>query len=152
MLLFKGICEACGARFEFVSDSVDGFRLLRSKNNLLPAKVLYFEDIVFDEVYSLVKQRYQNSGLTELEIAKRFDCVFGKICDLAPDGSVYDMSGKVYCPKCHSDNTDYGPTSPPKYVDEEEIPNVTHRQWDALDPEQKKLTVENLLKEIEKDT
>jgi hypothetical protein len=146
-LLFEGYCSSCDNHIEFISD--DGpparGRVLLSIKSLQPAVIYYYEDPVYDEVASIVDDLLKDRRMSQLEVAKKFNQVFGEICDLAPDSSKYSMSGKHYCPSCGSKLTSWGPSDPPRSC-EVEIPRVTHTKWDTLDQDQKRRWIQELLK------
>ena len=143
--LFWNKCKNCGARFDTLSDpGVYSFRLLLSEKEHRPALVKCDDDPAFSEIYQIVTQLLKPKGLTALQVATRFDEIFGYICDLAPDGSHYNMSGKKNCPKCSSEDIDFGPYDPEIYTEDFPI-EVTHRNWDLLNESDKRIEIERLL-------
>lgn len=147
--IFWGKCKKCNAKFEVYADgALDyGSRLLESYKNHQLAKAVHGLDPAFEEISGLVRDFLRPLGFSEIQMTRKFDEVFGKICDPAPDGSFYDMSGKVTCLVCQSDSVSWGPSDPPIFRDIE-LPHVTHKKWDALNLEQKRKTVEELLKKL----
>jgi hypothetical protein len=143
--LFWCKCRQCGREFDSLTDvSWDEIRLLLSKKDRLPAIVICNEDPVFEEIWQIVKDVLYPQELFDSELATRFNQVFGELCDLAPDGSLYDMSGKFLCLNCGSSSVDYGPTDPPLFK-EVDAPVVTHRHWDRLVMDQKVARIKSLL-------
>lgn len=145
-LIFWNRCKKCGYEFETLSDPSDySIRLLLSVKTQKPAIVMCDIDPAFKEIYKMVEEYFLPKGYPSIQIAEIFDEIFGKICDLAPDGSSYDMSGRRRCIKCKSDNIDYGPTEPPVYR-EEVLPKVSHTSWDNYTYNEKAVLVEQLIK------
>jgi len=135
-LLFWARCRSCGHEWKTLSDPGDGrYRILLGGANNSVGYVDTIEDSAFSEVYRLVEQALG----PDTPLADRldaFDGVFGLICDMNPDGSHFDMSGKRRCIRCGSTSVDFGPTEPPEYA--ELIPvQVTHERWDNLTEKQK---------------
>ncbi len=150
--VFWAKCLKCKASFEFIADDADGMRILRSRKELIPAKVSWLNDTVFDEVGDIVEEYYIKSNLDPIEIARKFSHVFGRICDKAPDGSQYDMTGFLICPLCSNTFIDYGPFDPPKFIKEDEVPDVTHGKWDGMTDKEKRKTVYEILADLDSNT
>ena len=137
----------CGFEIETISGKNDYVsRLLLSERTFQPAIVMCDEDKSFQDVYSMVKSAVKSLNLTPIQIANIFDNIYTEVCDLAPDGSKYNMSGDWNCPKCGSRPLHYGPTNPPKYV-EANPPAVTHSRWDSLNEEEKLKLIRQLIKD-----
>jgi hypothetical protein len=146
-LLFEGYCSRCNHRFDFICDDgpPGGGRVLLSTKSMQPAVIYYCDDPVFEEVASIVDDLLKDRGMSQLEVAKKFDQIFGEICDMAPDSSKYSMSCNPYCPLCGSRLTSWGPSDPPRSC-KVEIPRVTHIKWDTLEPQQKREWIQILLR------
>ena len=141
--MFVAKCTKCGNTFEFPSDvTLHGMRLLLSKKAHLPAVVICDEDQAFNDIWLLVKKCLYNRELLDSQVAREFNKVFGELCDLAPDNSQYDMSGKVYCSTCGSE-CDYAPTDSPVFT-ELNVEHVSHRSWDNLTEAQKLASIKGL--------
>lgn len=135
-LLFRNRCVHCGGTFKTLSDSGDGAsRLLLSQKEHLPA-VVYCDAPVFEEVARLLEEALRCEITSTLDKAEMFDRFFGSICDPAKDGSLFDMSGRRFCPTCGKRITEYGPTVPPEYFIEP-VQEVMHSTWDRM-PQSKK--------------
>ncbi len=147
LLVFWNRCRMCGHEFRTVSDSANGgFRVLLSTQSHLPALVDCSNDPAFTEVSRLVAEELPPATplARQLDV---FDYAFGKICDLAPDGSNYEMTGTTRCLRCGSDAVSFGPTEPAEYSTEE-LPRVTHTRWDNLMPDQKRKTISQLIQHL----
>lgn len=144
-LLFWNKCKKCGERFDTLSDpGLYSSRLLLSEKEHQPAIVKCDEDPAFTEIYQILTKILKPKGFTTIHIANLFDQVFGDVCDPAPDGSRYNMSGKRKCPRCASDDIDFGPYDPEIYT-EESPPEATHKHWDLLKDSEKHREIERLL-------
>lgn len=149
-LILLNKCKKCGVVFETLSDPGDySTRLLLSEKTYQAAIVLCDKDPAFKEVYKIVKKYLVKKVSTAIEAAEMFDDVFGRICDKAPDGSNYNMTGKRKCPKCQSIDIEYGPTDPPVYR-AEQLREVTHMGWDRLSIYEKEVIVKGTIEKIEK--
>ncbi len=147
-LIFWNKCKKCGFTFETLSDpGLYSFRLLLSEKKQQPAIVKCDDDKAFSEVYQIVKRLLKPKGYNDIRIANRFDQIFGDICDLAPDGSRYNMTGEKNCPTCGSNDIDFGPYDPEVYR-EENPPEITHDQWDILDDHSKEKEIERHIKSL----
>ena|SRR5882724_8497991 len=111
-------------------------QLLLSRKSHLPALIKIDDDSACKTVWEIVQKVLYPEEVFESEVATRFGRVFGQICDLAPDRSAYDMSGRRYCPNSGSSNMRYGPTDPPI---------ITHKKWAAMSPGQQLTEVKPLL-------
>ncbi len=147
-LIFWNKCKKCDFTFDTLSDpGLYSFRLLLSEKKQQPAIVQCDDDNAFSEVYQVVKRLLKPKGYNEIKIADRFDRIFGDICDLAPDGSRYNMTGKKTCPNCGSNDFDFGPYDPEVYR-EENPPEITHDQWDILDDHSKEKEIERRIRSL----
>jgi hypothetical protein len=144
--MFWNRCNDCGHEFETVGGRDDyETRLLLSKDQHLPALIWCDTDPVFREVYTIVETFLHTQGLSLPIIVRVFNEIFGEICDKALDGSPYDMSGKRWCPNCHSSSISYGPTEPPVFK-ELDLPAVSHKHWDKLSHDEKTTLIIQLIK------
>jgi predicted Zn-ribbon and HTH transcriptional regulator len=147
-LIFWNKCKKCGFSFETLSDpGLYSFRLLLSEKAQCPAIVKCDDDPAFSEVYEIVERLLKNKGFKAIQIANIFDKIFGYICDRAPNGSRYNMTGEKNCPHCGSDDIDFGPYDPEVYR-EENPPEITHVQWDKLDRRSKEKEIELRIKSL----
>jgi hypothetical protein len=147
-LIFWNKCNKCGFSFETLSDpGLYSFRLLLSEKEQHPAIVKCDDDPAFSEVYLIVDRLLKNKGYKTIQIANIFDKIFGGICDRAPDGSRYNMTGEKNCPNCSSKDIDFGPFDPEVYR-EESPPEITHNQWDILDDRNKEKEIERRIKSL----
>lgn len=137
---------SCGFKIETISGRNDYVsRLLLSERTFQPAIVMCDEDQSFQEVYSMVKRTVKTLNLTATQIVKIFNNIYTEICDLAPDGSKYNMSGDWRCPNCNS-VLHYGPTNPPKYVEADPV-TITHMEWDGLSSDERMKLIRKLVKD-----
>ncbi len=147
--VFWAKCRDCETNFEvFAGTQLYGTRILRSKNTCKHAVVVCDSDPAFDEVSELVRGLLKYKNIPPYKKGEMFDQIFGKICDPAPDGSSYDMSGRIWCPKCHKSNVSYGPNEPPQSR-EVDLDEVTHKKWNSLQPNQKVQRIKELLSQLE---
>lgn len=140
-----GKCRSCGAEFEMIGESVleDGLILL-SEKTLYPAQIKWNKDPFFYEVGKIVDEIAKHKGYSPGKLGDVFQKIFGQLCDLAPDGSQYNMTEVTHCPYCASNQVDWGPFEPP-IVKELEIEDVPHTIWDELTKEEKVAKVKHLL-------
>ena len=145
-LLFRNRCVHCGKTFKTLSDPGNGTsRLLLSQKEHIPA-VVYCDAPVFMEVARLLEEALPNEHTSALEKAETFDKFFGSICDPAKDGSLFDMSGRRFCPTCRKRITEYGPTVPPEYSTEP-VQEVPHSAWDRMSQAKKHAVVSQWLEQ-----
>jgi hypothetical protein len=145
-LVFFYACNRCRHTFQTLSDPGDeGIRLLFSEKTNIPACVSCDFDPAFPEVQELLRTVLGPKELSTIQFARLFDSLFGDICDLAPDGSKFNMTGKRKCPQCGSNDLSFGPSVPPVY-EETDIPSVRHTKWDASDLNEKRNWISSLLK------
>ncbi len=146
--IFWNKCNECGFSFETLSDpGLYSFRLLLSEKEHRPAIIKCDNDPAFSEVYEIVERLLKNKGYKTIQRAGIFNKVFGYICDRAPDGSRYNMSGERKCPNCGSVDVSHGPYNPAVYQ-EENPPDVTHDQWDILDDHSKEKEIERRIRSL----
>jgi hypothetical protein len=149
-LIFWGKCNKCQKEFYFPSDPGDyEFRLLRSRKERITA-LIYFDDPFYKEVWNFVKNDLKNKNISEDDMIDKFDSIFGKLCDKAPDGSLYDMAGKIRCPNCNESEISYGPVEPPKYTQIDPL-TITHTEWDKFSEKEKIEKVKQSLLELKEE-
>lgn len=145
LLMFWNKCSTCGESFTTPSDPNDySVRILLSRATHSPAWV-DCDSRFFKEVSQIVDEVLTESTPVTKR-AEAFDNVFGDICDLADDGTCYDMSGKRFCPLCGSEVRAYGPATPPRYLLTSPT-QVSHKKWDSLSACQKKKWIAALMLE-----
>ena len=145
--LFWCECNSCGHRFD-VQVGPERYEavVLRSQGSNSPAKLIPREDPMFIEVGNLVRDLLSATVKGAIDRSRYFDFIFGELCDPAPDGTPYDITGRVWCPRCHRRAALGGPHDPPNFATEE-IPDVLHTHWDGLSPLQRRERVRELLEE-----
>lgn len=145
--LFWCECDHCGLRFDkHVGPERYMAVVLISQGSCSAAKLMPREDPMFDEVGALVNELLSGKVKSDVDRAEHFDFIFGELCDLAPDGTPYDISGRVWCPRCHRRAALGGPHDPPMFATVE-LPDVPHTHWDGLSPERRRERVRELLEE-----
>ena len=147
-LIFWNKCKNCDHAFNTLSDPGRyDLRLLLSEKTHQPAIVKVDADPAFSECYRIVQEYFKPKGYTALKTAKSFNAVFGKICERAPDGSIYNMTGKPRCQNCGSYDMSFGPYEPAVYEDHDP-PEVSHKIWDNMHREEKEKLIKDLLGDL----
>ena len=97
-------------------------------------------DPVYDEVASMVHQLLGRTvGVSDCILS-----VLGVACDPAPSGRRYDFTGRIRCPVCGSQNTEYGPDDPTQFT-MMSVPQVTHNAWVALTKDEQRARINEAL-------
>jgi hypothetical protein len=106
-----------------------------------------FNDLVIQEVGTLVDEFLKPLGKEDWQRAKCFDLVFGIACDPSPSGHPYDFTGRIWCPACSSADVGYGPDDPPQ-VEVIDLSLVTHNAWQQLSEGEKRERIREALQEV----
>lgn len=140
-------CENCNYEFKInqLPGQSYGEFLMRSETGK-KAFLSAINDLVFDEVSAIVESNSLLKKYNEDDRITIFQNVFRAACDLAEDGSQYEIYPKHTCPDCHSQNLSYEEKYPLELVDEIFGP-ITHSYWNSLDAEHKEKIIHT---EIEK--
>jgi hypothetical protein len=141
--LYRYTCRDCQKYFKVPELPVDpyGEFLLTSETG----DVAYLNADVkeFSEISELVDQNKRVKKMDEDKRADIFHEIYVYICDLALDGSRYDMLRLPLCPYCHSNkNLSWMPTYPAEYV-YEEVKALPHHRWNQLTEDEKKELIDN---------
>ncbi len=97
-----------------------------------------FDDKVFNEVDNLFKENEIIKNTNRLNDSDFFQSVFSISCDLAKDGSQYQIDAFPGCPSCGSRNmASWSRTTPTEFVAKDILP-VKHECWNKLTGEEKK--------------
>jgi len=99
-----------------------------------------FADPLFEQVNSIVKS-LRASDETVDEATRD---VLGFACDPSPADQYYTFMYTVCCPVCGSEEVIFGPDDPPM-VEFRQIPRVTHKKWDSIEPKQRIELVKRML-------
>lgn len=146
-ILFRYHCGSCDFTFKVpeLSEAYGEF-IMRSNKTDDSVYLNSFDDMVFDEVANLFKTNEVVKNTHKLDDADFFQSIFSISCDLASDGSQYQIGLMPVCPNCGSRNMiSWGPTNPPEFL-AEEMKTVKHECWNKLTDEEKR----NLLNEAVK--
>lgn len=140
-------CPECGYKGITYLLAGDTYGILLGRNSIGQLAVLdTWKDTAFFDEISSVKNRLL-SNLAEPELSDCFQKVVGLICDPSPSGEYYDFSGKDVCPNCKSSNANFFLDEPIMF-DNIELANVSHREWDTLNNDEKATFMKEKLGEI----
>lgn len=105
-------------------------------------------DIVFNEFRALIKEAYKTyNEITEENSSDILQAAFSITCDLSTDGSRYSITAFPTCKGCGSKNmASWGPTNPAEFTDD--IKSPTHEAWNKLSCAEKKVKVEEAIKQV----
>jgi hypothetical protein len=141
-------CSANGHRFK-APDLLGGYgtRVLRSRTVGSIACVDAIQDPVFQELDRLFSDVPEFVRLAGDQRIKALWAVFGRTCDPDPSGSAYVVDGEPCCPDCGDCGVQFVESvEPPEYI-EVDVPSVTHRNWDSLEPTAREAAVQAYLVE-----
>lgn len=142
--VYKLHCDKCNNEWDEIANSTTEDRFVfTSRKKYLPA-MLMFRALFFNEVWSLIKENTKKSGMSKNDVAGKFHKILGLISDPAADGTHYSMMTDYICPKCGSNDVDFGPKNPPE-ARMEDLPELAHKHWDSLDEKQKKKLIQKHL-------
>jgi hypothetical protein len=135
---FRWTCAECRHAFTApgLPDMSYGQFLLTSTKEGLTGYCNALADRVFYEVSFMARRRPTTATFSESECADLVQTMFNAACDLAPDGSPYNIHGGPKCPKCGArrwascDDRSRQPWPEP-------LPDVTHDLWNSLTLRQK---------------
>ena len=107
-----------------------------------------FQDLIFDEFEILFKEKSKNfDAINEKNAIHIFQTIFSITCDPSTDGSRYSITAFPTCKSCGSKNmASWGPTNPPEFTDD--IKSPTHEEWNKLSDFEKKVKVEEAIKQV----
>lgn len=137
-LLYNHHCENCDKTFKAPELPERYGEFILHSNDINDSVYLNaFEDQVFNEVKELYKKNENVKKKNKLSDTKLFQSIFSISCDLAADGSQYQIGFIEICPNCSSGSiTSWSPTDPPEFLSED-IKSVTHNLWNKLSEEKK---------------
>jgi hypothetical protein len=142
--LFRYGCPECGDSFELpeVPDGSYGVFLMRSEGGHT-ISLNAVETPEYLEVGDLLKAHPKLTVLDDFRIADLLQKLFGIACDLAPDGTQYQINRDPICPVCGSKaGKSWESVEPPQYV-RDELSRATHRLWNGLSAQGKQLVVDS---------
>lgn len=144
LTVFTAHCQRNRHEFEVYDfpDFYYGERLIRSLNGQSVA-LLPLNDEVATEVKAILAEIY-GTRMKEMDLANRFDHVFGLSCDPVV-GNNLDATAGFICPDCNSCLVSYLDASPPRFKSFH-IPVITHEKWLAMMPEQRRSLIEEELR------
>ncbi|CAN5273902.1 hypothetical protein BH10PSE19_BH10PSE19_09640 [soil metagenome] len=147
--LYTYKCKNCDNTFEAAELPGEpyGEFLLRSNDDV--TYLMALDSNEFKEFFQILESLPQLKGLDRMEYAKIMHKIFGVACDLALDGTMYQITNSPRCPHCKSHNmASWMPSNPPALVDEE-VKMVTYKHWDKLSYDEKKELINNALKMLQ---
>jgi hypothetical protein len=144
LTVFDAHCLTNGHAFEAYdfSDFEYGERIIRTTDGQDFA-LLAFDDPVVKELQKLLDAIY-GGKLDEIERAKLFNRVFGSTCDPL-NGKQLDASARFSCPICKSSEVRHWDFKPPRFRSFS-IPLISHENWSAISPQQKRSLIEEGLR------
>lgn len=120
--------------------------LLRSNDDV--AYLMALDSKEFKEFSQILESLPQLKGIDRVGYAKIMHKIFGVACDLALDGTMYQITNSPRCPHCMShDISSWLPSNPPELVDVE-VKMVTHKHWNKLSYVEKEELINNALKKV----
>lgn len=139
LILYHYRCGCCDFTFKVPElPEVYGEFIMRSNKANDSVYLNSFNDKVFDEVEYLFKTNEMVKNTDRLNDPDFFQSIFSISCDLASDGSQYQIGLMPVCPNCDSrDMASWGPTNPPEFL-AEDIKSVKHEYWNKLTDEEKR--------------
>ena len=87
------------------------------------------------------------SKVAEPLLSECFHRIIGKVCDPSQSGEPYDFTGKIICPNCGSPDVMYYADDSFRF-DEINLPNVSHKKWDAMPSDEKVIYLKEKLVEV----
>lgn len=137
LILYQYKCENCGTLFmapELPGEHYGEF-ILRSENGF-PAYLMAIDSKIFKTINNMLKKNIKLININHIDQANVLHSVFSIACDLAPDGSPYQIGRFPICPHCKLTKiASWEPTNPPVFLDEE-IKSVSHASWNKLTDEE----------------
>ncbi len=127
------MCGSCGIFFKAPHCWAYGDFMMRSKGSGAPAILHTLGNGVYAEVDQLLQSigAYEDHKSDRVEILQR---VFGVACDLAEDGTEFEMNAMPACPVCHSRKMAAWDTSTGAPLPQDRtVPVVMHHRWEQLD-------------------
>ena len=152
-MLYNFRCDSCGSRFKApeITEVYGGF-IMRSNHINDSVYLNSLDDKVFDEMETLFKSNeiVKNNG--RLNDTDLFQSLFSISCDLASDGSQYQIGLFPICPNCGSRNMASWGRTHPLELTEEDMEPVKHENWNKLtDMEKRNLFNEAIKTYLNKD-
>ena len=146
---YKYVCTACSETFKARNLPKNHYAefLMRTKTG----KIAYLFAID-DEIFSSLKSKFENMPtLKKIDISTRVAVlhqIFGITCDLASDGTGYNIGAKPVCPNCGS--TDMYSWEPiyPAEIFEIDVPHVTHERWNKLSNIEKQSQIKEAIERV----
>ena len=130
--LTKFECGNCGNTFDAPDAQEYGVFILRSKGTGEPAVLHALNDPVYEEVDRLLRSLGAYGGTDELGQAETLQRAFGVACDLAGDGTCYEIGAMPSCPVCQARvMASWEPTGKP-LPPSSSLQVVTHNRWALL--------------------
>ena len=144
LTVFEACCLPNNHQFEAYdfSDFEYGERIVRTTDGQNFA-LLTMEDKTVPEVGNLLAAIYEDR-LDEMERARRFNEIFGAVCDPLEDKEL-DTGIRIICPICGSSSVTYRQSKPIR-TKHFLIPVITHEAWSRRAPEDKRALIEETLR------
>ncbi|QNU65408.1 hypothetical protein EHE19_010705 [Ruminiclostridium herbifermentans] len=143
----EALCKQCGKKksFYYLSDYSYGERLVMTKDLKCYAYANLIEDKAFEELEKYIKLILEchNITLSEKQIAKCINDLFGITCDYIRNQPIDTASRDDKCLFCGSD--EFGQNIS-ETIEDIEIPSVTHTAWDKLNEDEKINVIKKELK------
>jgi hypothetical protein len=132
LVIYKYTCARCGSTFDVPSPIGYGDFMMRSKGTGAPVTLAAIDDPVFAEVDQLLGSLNAYRGAAERAQADILHRAFSVACDVADDGTEYEIDAKPSCPVCHSrEMASWSPTGD-LWPESRPVPAVTHHAWERL--------------------
>ena len=144
---FEYVCEPAGHRFRAPGGVVGeaGVLVLRSA---VPGSLaaVTADDPVADELSAVIDDVLGETPVSEGDRGTIFRRLVGAVCDPDDDGSAFEVERPPTCPVGGETRVqDWQELEPPD-VRTIDVPSVTHRRWDAMDPEERRDLVRDRLR------
>ena len=141
-LLYTYKCKKCGTAFKAPTSDSYGEFVMRSEHGEL-VYLSAIESEVYLAVGKMIDDNPKLKSLDEMDRATILQEIFGIACDLASDGTRYQITNPPICPNCQSNKmASWTPTYPPELVNEP-VKSATHVSWNKLTDKEKNVLVDN---------
>ena len=135
-LLYIYKCKKCGTAFKAPTSDSYGEFVMRSEHGEL-VYLFAIKSDVYLAVGKMIDDNPKVKSLDEMDRATILQEIFGIACDLASDGTRYQITNPPICPNCQSNKmASWTSTYPSEFVDEP-VKSVTHLSWNKLTDEEK---------------
>jgi len=144
LFLYIYKCKKCGVAFKVPDSDTYGEFLMTSEHGELVYLCAIKSD-VYLAVGDMIDANPKLKNLDEMDRATILQEIFGIACDLASDGTRYQINNPPICPNCQSNKmTSWTPTYPPEFVDEP-VKSATYVSWNKLTDEERSSLVDDAI-------